>query len=99
LRASSNNSKPGPNIGARTRCLVLVSVPAAADGERELINPSSIKSLPKLLRNSIAHFNVLPLKENGRFSGVRVWNKDEACRERGLGQVHLRISVYGLGPS
>ena len=41
-------------------------------------DPCSIKSLPRLLRNSIAHFNVLPLKENGRFSGVRVWNKDEA---------------------
>jgi hypothetical protein len=49
-----------------------------SDGERELTNPSSIKSLPKLLRNSIAHFNLLPLKEKGRFSGVRVWNKDEA---------------------
>jgi hypothetical protein len=49
-----------------------------SDGERDVINPSSIKSLPKLLRNSIAHFNVLPLEENGRFSGVRVWNKDEA---------------------
>jgi hypothetical protein len=49
-----------------------------SDGERELINPSSIKNLPKLLRHSIAHFNVLPLNQNGRFSGVRVWNNDEA---------------------
>jgi hypothetical protein len=51
-----------------------------SDGERELINPSSIKNLPKLLRHSIAHFNVLPLNQNGRFSGVRVWNNETSSR-------------------
>jgi hypothetical protein len=33
--------------------------------------------LPRLLRNSIAHFNVRPSgTKDGRFGGVRVWNTD-----------------------
>jgi hypothetical protein len=47
-----------------------------ADGEATYINPSQLKNLPGLLRNSIAHFNILPIgKEGGRFAGVRVWNR------------------------
>ncbi|MBB3020418.1 hypothetical protein FHR70_003499 [Microvirga lupini] len=48
-----------------------------ADGERERVDPGSLKNLPRLLRNSIAHFNILPLERDGLFSGVRVWNKDD----------------------
>ena len=36
----------------------------------------SLSELPTLLRNSIAHFNVLPLNSDGRFAGIRVWNRD-----------------------
>jgi hypothetical protein len=32
-----------------------------ASGERHRIDPTSIEELPRLLRNSIAHFNILPL--------------------------------------
>lgn len=44
------------------------------DGEVVTVDPSSIAGLPRLLRNSIAHFNVRPLNIDGRFGGVRVWN-------------------------
>jgi len=46
-----------------------------ADGEAVLIDPAVIKNLPRLLRNSVAHFNVLPRDDQGRFCGIRVWNK------------------------
>ena len=49
-------------------------------GERLRIDPTSVKNLPRLLRNSIAHFNVRPIDKNGRFAGVRVWNEDDAGR-------------------
>lgn len=48
-----------------------------ADGLTERVDPSSIANLPRLLRHSIAHFNVLPLERDGRFSGIRVWNVNE----------------------
>ena len=47
------------------------------DGERETVDPTSIKDLPRLLRNAIAHFNVRPVERNGSFAGVEVWNKDD----------------------
>jgi hypothetical protein len=49
-----------------------------ADGEAVLINPANLTSLPALLRNSVAHFNVLPnCDEQGRFCGIRVWNRTD----------------------
>lgn len=48
-----------------------------ADGLTERVDPSSIANLPRLLRPSIAHFNVLPLERGGRFSGIRVWNVND----------------------
>lgn len=47
------------------------------DGQTERLDPNSIANLPRLLRHSIAHFNVLPLERAGRFSGIRVWNVSE----------------------
>ena len=51
---------------------------AGSDGERETVEPASIRDLPKLLRNGIAHFNIGPIEWNGSFAGIRVWNKDES---------------------
>jgi hypothetical protein len=48
---------------------------ADADGEPVLIDPTRLQNLPGLLRNSVAHFNMLPLESGGRFSGVRIWNR------------------------
>ncbi len=47
------------------------------DGQTERVDPNSITNLPRLLRHSIAHFNVLPLERAGRFSGIRVWNVND----------------------
>jgi hypothetical protein len=47
-----------------------------AQDQRETIDPSQISSLPRLLRNSIAHFCVRPIDKDGRFGGIRIWNKD-----------------------
>lgn len=44
------------------------------DGVNEPIDPRSIASLPRLLRNSIAHFNMRPIDVGGRFGGIRIWN-------------------------
>jgi len=50
---------------------------ADEEGEAVTVDPASIKGLPRLLRNSIAHFNVRPIAtDGGRFGGVRVWNRD-----------------------
>ena len=50
---------------------------ASEDGLPVRIDPAEIEDLPRLLRNSIAHFNVRPIgTDDGRFRGVRVWNKD-----------------------
>lgn len=50
----------------------------APDGTRETVDPRSIEGLPRVLRNSIAHFNVRPIDRDGRFGGVRIWNEDDA---------------------
>jgi hypothetical protein len=47
------------------------------DGHTIIVDPNSIKDLPKLLRHSIAHFNVRTIDREGRFGGIRVWNRDE----------------------
>ncbi|MGN8094162.1 HEPN family nuclease [Methylobacterium sp. 22177] len=54
----------------------LIELPGP-DGQAERVDPNSIANLPRLLRHSIAHFNVLPLEQDGRFSGIRVWNVNE----------------------
>jgi hypothetical protein len=51
---------------------------AGADGKREIVEPTSIRNLPKLLRHSIAHFNIRPIERDGSFAGIRVWNKDDS---------------------
>lgn len=53
----------------------LVSLPVA-EGVAEAIDPKSLKNLPRLLRNSIAHFNIRPIDVNGRFGGIRIWNRN-----------------------
>jgi HEPN pEK499 p136 len=50
-------------------------------GETRLVDPSSIEDLPRLLRNSIAHFNIRPIDKDGRFGGIRVWNKNDDPHE------------------
>jgi hypothetical protein len=35
------------------------------------------RQLPKFLRHSISHFNILPIANGERFGGVRVWNRNE----------------------
>jgi hypothetical protein len=64
------------------------------DGERETVDPTSIRNLPKLLRNSIAHFNIRPIEQNGSFAGIRVWNEDDS------GQITLvaDLDFAGLRP-
>ncbi len=59
---------------ARNGNLIELSGP---DGQAERVDPSSIANLPRLLRHSIAHFNVLPLEQDGRFCGIRVWNVND----------------------
>ena len=50
---------------------------ANEDGLPVRIDPAEIEDLRRLLRNSIAHFNVRPIgTDDERFRGVRVWNKD-----------------------
>jgi hypothetical protein len=45
------------------------------DGEPVVMDPTLVANLPRLLRNSVAHFNMLPRASDGRFTGVRVWNR------------------------
>jgi hypothetical protein len=47
-----------------------------AEGEAVMVDPTRLANLPKLLRNSLAHFNVLPINKEGRFGGIRIWNRD-----------------------
>ena len=47
----------------------------ADNGTSEIIDAKSVKNLPRLLRNSIAHFNIKPLNVDGQFGGIRVWNR------------------------
>jgi hypothetical protein len=46
------------------------------DGEPVMVDPAKMSSLPRLLRNSLAHFNILPINKEGRFAGIRIWNRD-----------------------
>jgi hypothetical protein len=46
------------------------------DGDTVIVDPARLSNLPRLLRNSLAHFNVLPINNDGRFGGIRVWNRD-----------------------
>jgi hypothetical protein len=39
-------------------------------GELETVDATQLDQLPRLLRNGIAHFNVLPLAEGHRFGGI-----------------------------
>lgn len=50
------------------------------EGQNSIAPPLTIEQLPRFLRNSIAHLNILPLKEGNRMSGVRVWNVDDDNR-------------------
>lgn len=47
------------------------------DGQPERVDPRSVADLPRLLRNGVAHFNLLPLNRSGRFSGIRIWNEND----------------------
>ncbi len=49
-----------------------------AEGHSEKVDARSLKELPRLLRNSIAHFNIraLDVHGDGRFSGARIWNRN-----------------------
>jgi hypothetical protein len=49
-------------------------------GEERAVDPNDLKNLARLLRNSIAHFNIMPINQDGRFGGIRVWNTDERGR-------------------
>lgn len=44
-------------------------------GEDQQIDPQDVKQLARLLRHSIAHFNIRPIEEDGQFAGIRVWNE------------------------
>ena len=46
------------------------------NGLPETIDATSLKDLPRLLRNSIAHFNIRPIDVDGRFGGIRIWNRN-----------------------
>jgi hypothetical protein len=46
------------------------------EGEAVMVDPTRLSNLPKLLRNSLAHFNILPINKEGRFAGIRIWNRD-----------------------
>jgi hypothetical protein len=47
-----------------------------ADGDAVIVDPNRLSNLPRLLRNSLAHFNILPINIYGRFAGIRIWNRD-----------------------
>ena len=57
-----------------------VAVGDLTDTEGKKIDPATIDGLPRLLRNSIAHFNIRPIEKHGRFAGVRVWNESDDGR-------------------
>ena len=58
-------------------------------GELETIDATHLDQLPRLLRNGIAHFNILPLAEGDRFGGIRIWNewKGEITFVAGQGRI------------
>lgn len=47
-------------------------------GKEIVIDARDLRDLPRLLRNSIAHFNMRPIDLGGRFGGVRIWNTNDA---------------------
>jgi hypothetical protein len=47
-----------------------------SEGEAVMVDPTRLSNLPRLLRNSLAHFNILPIDKEGRFAGIRIWNRD-----------------------
>ena len=47
-----------------------------SEGEAKFVDPKRLSELPALLRNSVAHFNILPIVKEGRFGGIRIWNRD-----------------------
>jgi HEPN pEK499 p136 len=59
------------------------------DGEAVFIDPAKLTELPALLRNSIAHFNILPIDANGRFAGIRVWNRNTCGQITFVADVHF----------
>ncbi len=48
----------------------------STEGEPVMVDHAKLSSLPRLLRNSLAHFNILPINKEGRFAGIRIWNRD-----------------------
>lgn len=67
------------NINDIVRVRYSLSGPGRAEftdvtGREEMIDASSLEELPRLLRNSIAHFNILPISNGNHFDGIRVWN-------------------------
>jgi hypothetical protein len=48
----------------------------STEGEPVIVDPRKLSNLPRLLRNSLAHFNILPINKEGRFAGIRIWNRD-----------------------
>jgi hypothetical protein len=47
------------------------------DWDETYIREFPVGELPRYLRNSISHFNVLPIANGKLFGGVRVWNRDD----------------------
>jgi HEPN pEK499 p136 len=47
-----------------------------SEGEAVIVDPKKLSKLPVLLRNSLAHFNIIPINKEGRFGGIRIWNRD-----------------------
>jgi hypothetical protein len=54
---------------------------AETDGEPVIVDTGRMTDLPRLLRNSIAHFNILPLNTDGRFFGIRIWNRRDLDKQ------------------
>ena len=46
------------------------------DGKVLKLDPKTPRNLPRFLRHGIAHFNMLPINVDGRFGGIRVWNRN-----------------------
>jgi hypothetical protein len=47
------------------------------DWDENYVREFPHRQLPKFLRHSISHFNILPIADGERFDGVRVWNRNE----------------------
>lgn len=55
---------------------VTIHHPKAPGGLPEDLDPERVEMLPRMLRNGLAHFNLLPIPDGDRFAGIRVWNED-----------------------